>query len=141
MRVDNHDLRQLRQHRIDRMYVQGAEPIRKSALLLRSDGLIAKKQDLVFDQQFTEAVNSGLRQLIGEFDALHNCAEGRGQAGCGDGHTWIMPCHSAQRAALFSVSWASISDGYSGDFMLHPQTRALLDFIEQHAVPPTHTLS
>ena len=28
-----------------------------------------------------------------------------------------------------------------GDPMLHPQARALLDFIEQRGVPPTHTLS
>jgi acetyl esterase len=29
----------------------------------------------------------------------------------------------------------------TGDLMLHPQARALLDLIEQRAVPPTHTLS
>ena len=84
MRVDHHDFRQLGQHGIDRVHVKLAEARRKAALLLGSERLAAKEQDLMLDQQFAEAVDGLLRQFIGEPDALDDGAKGRGQPG--DGH-------------------------------------------------------
>src|ERR1700722_18001566 len=78
--IDHHDLRQLRQHRVDRVDVQWPEVLRKPALLLRGQRLAAEQQDLVFHQQFTQAIDSRLRQFIGEADALHHGAQGGGNA-------------------------------------------------------------
>jgi hypothetical protein len=76
------------------MDVKLAKTSREAALLLRREGLPAEEKDLVFDQQFTEAVDGILRQLLGERDALDDGAQGGGQAGDGDGHgagimTWV----------------------------------------------------
>jgi hypothetical protein len=54
------------------MYVQIAEARRKPALLLRTQGLLVKEQNLVFDQQFTQAIDGRLRQLLGQGNAVND---------------------------------------------------------------------
>src|SRR5258708_39413564 len=68
------------------MNVEFAEVLCKSALLLRGERLPPEKQDLVFDQQFTEAVDGLPRQFVGERDAVNDGAEGGSQASNSDGH-------------------------------------------------------
>jgi hypothetical protein len=76
------------------MHVELAEVFRKPALLVRGERLTPEEQNLVFDQQFTEAVDGLPRQFFGECDALDNGAQGGGQAGNGDCH--IAPsCHAS----------------------------------------------
>ena len=57
MIIDEQDLRQLGQYRIDRMNVQGPEARGKTALRLRRDGLIAKEEDLMLDEEIADPVN------------------------------------------------------------------------------------
>jgi hypothetical protein len=68
------------------MNVQLAEVSRKPALLLGGERLSAEEQNLVFDQQFTEALDRLLRQFFGEPDAIDNGSEGGGNALNGNGH-------------------------------------------------------
>jgi hypothetical protein len=56
------------------MYVKIAEAPCEPALLLGSDRLLAKEQDLVLHQQFVETIDRLLRQLIGERDAIDDGA-------------------------------------------------------------------
>ena len=77
------------------MDVQLAEVGRKPALLLRGQRLAAEEQDLVFDQQFAEAVDGWRRQFIGQPDTLDDRAQRGGNAGNRDGHgtrlrRWLM---------------------------------------------------
>src|ERR1700733_10874786 len=75
MRIDQHDLGQFRQHRVDGMYVQGAEARREAALRFRSDRLVTEQQYLVFHQQLAEPLDDGLRQLLRGVDPMHYGAE------------------------------------------------------------------
>jgi hypothetical protein len=68
------------------MDMQFAEVFRKPVLLLRCYRLSAKEQNLVFDQQITEAIDIVLRQFIGQVDAVDNGAERWGNTGTRYGH-------------------------------------------------------
>ena len=68
------------------MNVQLAEVLGEPALLLRGDRLAAEEQDLVFDQQFTEALDILLRQVVGQPDAIDDGAKCRGHARSRNSH-------------------------------------------------------
>ena len=99
MRIEHQDFGQFRQHRINRVHVKLAEVFCKPALLLRGERLTPEEQDLVFDQQFTEAVDGRRRQFFRERDAPNFGAKRGGQAGNGNGHGAIMPCGPTQARA------------------------------------------
>lgn len=86
MRVDQHDLGQLRQHRVDRVHVQGAKARGELRLRLRGDRLVTEEQHLVLDQEFSQARHFRLRQLPGNVDPGDEGAEGAGDARDFDGH-------------------------------------------------------
>jgi hypothetical protein len=86
VRVDHHDLRQLRQHWINWMNVKLAEVPCKSGLLLGGQWLPAKEQNLMFDQQLAQAIDARLRQFAAEVDIINDGAKCRGYAGNSEVH-------------------------------------------------------
>ncbi len=86
MRIEQQNLGQLGQHRINGMDVQGAEAGGEVALRPRRERLVTKQEHLALDQELAQAVDDGLRQLVREVDAAHDAAEAAGQMDGFDGH-------------------------------------------------------